>query len=170
MKYVLNGVAVAAALTIAAPVWAQTSAAPVTPSSPAAPPSASTAVPMEPMASHRMRGHRRTRTSQRTAVRRGAARQGGANDNIANQLNSQELSRVGGSTPGMAPAPGTGPGPGMAPGMTGSPDAGYGQPNQVYGIPGAGQPSASSQPAGRDAATLTERIAPAAHRQRSVQS
>ena len=75
MKYVLNGVAVAAALTIAAPVWAQTSAAPMTPSSPAAPPSASTAVPMEPMASHRMRAHRRTRTSQRTVVRRATARQ-----------------------------------------------------------------------------------------------
>jgi hypothetical protein len=84
-------------------------------------------------------------------MRRGTARQGGASDNIANQLNSQELSRVGGSTPGMAPAPGMGPGPGMAPGMTpppGSQGGGYGQPNQVYGIPGAGQPSASSHPPG----------------------
>jgi hypothetical protein len=48
-------------------------------------------------------------------------------------LNAQELERVGGWA-GM---------PGQADGMYN----GYGQPNQVYGIPGAGQASASSHPA-----------------------
>ena len=133
MKYLLSGVAIAAALTIAAPVWAQTSTAPMTPSSPAAP-AASTSAPMEPRASHRMRAHRRTRTSQHIVRRRGTARQGGANDNIADQLNAQELSRVGSSTPGMSPAPGT------APGMAWPQGGGYGQPSPTEGIPGAGDP------------------------------
>jgi len=145
MKYLLNGVAIAAALTIAAPVWAQTSTAPMTPSSPAAP-AASTSAPMEPRASHRMRAHRRTRTSQHIVRRRGTARQGGANDNIADQLNAQELSRVGSSTPGMSP--GMSPAPGTAPGMAWPQGGGYGQPSPTEGIPGAGQPSASSHPPG----------------------
>lgn len=131
MKHLLNGVAIAAALTIAGPVWAQTTAAPMTPSSRAAP-STSTAAPMEPMAStgHKMRMHRTAR--HHTVMRRGTSRRGSADDNVANQLNAQELGRAGSSAPARAP--------GMAPGMSGP----YGQPSQIQGMPGAGQPSASA--------------------------
>jgi hypothetical protein len=138
MKHLLSGTAFAAALVLAAPVWAQTSS-PMTPSSPSTAPSASTAAPMEPMGSHKMRSHR-TRTGHKM-VRHGASRRGtGPNDNIANQLNAQELARSGG---GMAPAPAPAMGGAPAPaygGRTGP----YGQPNQLYGIPGAGQPSAGT--------------------------
>jgi hypothetical protein len=70
----------------------------------------------------------------RRTVRRGPARRGGSpDDNVANQLNAQELGRTGSSAP-AAGAPGT------AAGMGGP----YGQPSQIQGMPGAGQPSASS--------------------------
>jgi hypothetical protein len=59
----------------------------------------------------------------------------GSSDNIANQLNAQELQRAGG-----APAA---PAGGMAPGTLGG---GYGQPSPTQGIPGGDQPSASSHP------------------------
>jgi hypothetical protein len=78
MKHLLNGVAIAAALAIAAPVWAQTGA-PMTPSS-RAPAAASTA-------------------------RRGKARMANS-DSMANQLNAQELSRAGGGARNPM-APGT---------------------------------------------------------------
>jgi hypothetical protein len=136
MKHLLSGTAFAAALVLAAPVWAQTSS-PMAPSSPSTAPSASTAAPMEPMGSHKMRSHR-TRTGHKM-VRHGASRRGtGPNDNIANQLNAQELARSGGGM-GGAPAPASG-------GATGP----YGQPNQLQGIPGAGQASPSpNAPAAR---------------------
>jgi hypothetical protein len=141
MKYVLSGTAIAAALVIAAPVWAQT-AVPMTPSSSA--PSA-TSAPIGSMGSH-MRSHP-VKARRHQATRRGSAR---GSDNIANQLNAQELARNGGG--GMAGPPG---GMGGAPGgMGGAPapayggprTAPYGQPNQIYGIPGAGQPSPSPPP------------------------
>jgi translation initiation factor IF-2 len=139
MKHLLNGVAVVAALAIAAPVWAQT-AAPMTPSSraPAAAPAAtapaaSMAAPAAPTAKAR---HKRV-VSHRKATRRGMARKAGP-DSMANQLNAQELSRVQ-SGGGAAPAPAGG----MAPGTLGG---GYGQPAPTQGIPGGNQPSASSHP------------------------
>jgi len=133
MKHLLNGVAVVAALAIAAPVWAQT-AAPMTPSSraPAATaPAASAAAPAAPMAKAR---HKRV-VSHGKAMRRGMARKASP-DSVANQLNAQELSRVqGGGAPSVAG--------GMAPGTLGG---GYGQPAPTQGIPGGNQPSASSHP------------------------
>ena len=82
MKHLLNGVAVVAALAIAAPVWAQT-AAPMTPSSRApAAPAASAPAPAAPMATkarHKRVVHRKTR--------RGMARRG-TPDSMANQLNA----------------------------------------------------------------------------------
>jgi len=120
MKHLLSGTAIAAALIIAAPVWAQTSA---TPMKPAAAPSA-TSAPSAAMGSPK-RVHR-VKARHRHATRRGSAR---GSDNIANQLNSQEAARNAGMA---APAP-----------AYGRATNAYGQPNQVYGIPGAGQPSPS---------------------------
>jgi hypothetical protein len=102
MKHLLNGVTIAAALAIAAPVWAQTGA-PMTPSAPAAPPAASSMAPAEPMTTtrhHRARHHRMVRHSTRMG-------KSGADDRTTEQLNRQELSRLqgGGAAPGMAPPP-----------------------------------------------------------------
>jgi len=162
MKHLLNGVAVVAALAIAAPVWAQT-AAPMTPSSraPAAAPAAtapaaSMAAPAAPTAKARHK-----RVSHHKATRRGMTGKASP-DNIANQLNARELARVGSSSaPGMTgsygwgydqgaggygqPSPTQGGARGglMAPGTLGG---GYGQPSPTQGIPGGNQPSASSHP------------------------
>jgi hypothetical protein len=122
MKHLLSGTALAAALVFVAPVWAQTSST-MTRSSTA--PAASAAAPMAPMASERARPHR-VRTHR--TVRRGKARGAAPSDSVANQLNAQEAARTGGGAPSPMGAA-TGP---------------YGQPNQIQGMPGAGQPSASS--------------------------
>ena len=139
MKHLLNGVAIAAALAIAAPVWAQTSA-PMTPSAPSAPrapaatapatpsPSASSAAaPMKPMATKK-----RAKRPVQHAARHGKSRRAAASsgDSMTNQLNRQELSRIqsGGSSP---------------PAATNQ----YGQPMQTQGMPGASQSSPSSHPA-----------------------
>ena len=121
MKHLLNGVAIAAALAIAAPAaWAQ---APMTPKSSApkaaAPAAAPTAgAPAAPMASKQ----RHKRGPKRMARRGGAV-------SMTDQLNREELARIqsGGAAPPMG---------GVA-----------GQPSQLRGIPGAGQPSASEHPA-----------------------
>ena len=129
MKQLLNGVAIAAALAIAAPVWAQ-SGAPMTPSSRApsgGAPAASAPAPA-PMATKA----RAKRSAHRTS-RRGNARMAGS-DSMANQLNAQELQRVQGGGGGRNL---------MAPGTLGG---GYGQPSPTQGIPGGDQPSASSHP------------------------
>ena len=122
MKHLLNGVAIAAALAIAAPAaWAQ---APMTPKSsapkaaaPAAAPAA--AEPMKPMASKQR--HKR-------GGKRMAARRGGPAMSMTDQLNREELARI---QSGGASMP-----------SQGIP----GQPNELRGIPGAGQPSASEHP------------------------
>jgi hypothetical protein len=152
VKHLLNGVAIVVALAVAAPVWAQT-AAPMTPSSgapAAAPPAAATA----PAAKARHKRVSHSRASHGKAMRRGTARRTSP-DNIANQLNAQELARVGSSSaPDMAgsrswgygqpnPAQSGAPGNLMAPGTLGG---GYGQPAPTQGIPGGNQPSASSHP------------------------
>ena len=103
MRYLLNGVTIAAALAIAAPVWAQTGApmtAPMSPSAPAArmAPDTSEATAPSP---HRARHHRMVRHATRTRMSGKAGP-----DNIAGQLNQQELSRLQGSGAPMAgPAP-----------------------------------------------------------------
>jgi hypothetical protein len=139
MKHLLNGVAIAAVLAIAAPVWAQTSA-PMTPSAPSAPrapaatapaapaPSASSAAaPMKPMATKK-----RAKRATRHVARQGKSRRAMANSGASttNQLNRDELARIqsGGSSP---------------PGATNQ----YGQPMQTYGMPGASQSSPSPHPA-----------------------
>jgi hypothetical protein len=122
MKHLLNGIAIAAALAIVAPAWAQ---APMTPNAaaPAAPKAAAPAAgaPMAPMAS-KMR-------HKRGAMHRMARRGGG--ESTTDQLNREELARIQGG--GAAPPP-------PPPGGVG------GQPNELRGIPGSGQPSASEHP------------------------
>jgi hypothetical protein len=107
MKHLLNGVTIAAALAIAAPVWAQTGApmtAPMSPSAPAAPSAGMAPAGPETAAPrhHRARAHRMVRHGTRSS-RMGKA----SADNAASQLNQQELSRLQG---GGAPMP-SGPGP-----------------------------------------------------------
>ncbi len=120
MKHLLNGVAIAAALAIAAPAaWAQ---APMTPkAAPAAPKAAAPAAgaPMAPTASKQ----RHKRGGKHYARRGGAV-------SMTDQLNREELARI--QSGGAASMPQ----PGLA-----------GQPNELRGIPGAGQPSASEHPA-----------------------
>jgi len=130
MKRLLSGTVIAAALVIAAPAWAQTSASPMTP--PSAP--SATSTPMGSMGSH-MRSHRVK--ARHHATRHGKGR-AGSSDNVANQLNAQEAAKNAGGGMGGAPAPAMG---GAA--APGGPRNAYGQPNQIYGMPGAGQPSAS---------------------------
>ena len=139
MKHLLSGTALAAALVIAAPVWAQT---PMTPPSRTPAATAPTAAPEAPMATkaHHKRMHQHA-TAQRGKKARGAS----SSDNMANQLNAQELGRVGSSSsPGMAqPNPTQGGAYLSGPGTLGG---GYGQPAPTQGIPGGNQPSASSHP------------------------
>src|SRR5256885_15359309 len=124
MKHLMNGVAIAAALAIAAPVWAQ-SGAPMTPSS-RAPAAASTAAPA-PMAT---KAHSKRATHRRTA-RRGKARMA-ASDSMANQLNAQELSRAGGGAHHpVAPR---------------APRGGSGQPLPAQSEPGGGEAPAAVAP------------------------
>jgi hypothetical protein len=139
MNHLLSGTALAAALVIAAPVWAQT---PMTPSSRTPAATAPTAAPEAPMATkaHHKRMHQHA-TAQRGKKARGAS----SSDNMANQLNAQEVARNSGGGIGGAPAPAYGGGMGGAPAPAygGPRTAPYGQPNQLYGIPGAAQPSPS---------------------------
>ena len=88
MKHLLTGVAMAAALGIAAPVWAQSPA----PMTPASPPAAAPAKPMmmkKPMMHHAM--HHRM----------------GSGDMMTEDLNKQELARImSGNTSAPPPSPG----------------------------------------------------------------
>ncbi len=124
MKHLLNGVAIAAALAIAAPAaWAQ---APMTPKSSApkaaAPAAAPTAgAPAAPMASKQ-----RHKRGARTAARRG---RGGA-VSMTDQLNREELARI--QSGGGAAPPGYGraePG-GALPRGTSTAPAAIGSPKQ----------------------------------------
>ena len=100
MKHLLNGVAIAAALAIAAPAWAQAPMTPAAKSPPkAAAPAAAPAAgaPMAPMASKQR--HKRGATKR-------MARRGGA-VSMTDQLNREELARVtGGGAPGGGPGGG----------------------------------------------------------------
>jgi hypothetical protein len=88
-------------------------------------------------ANHHAANHHAANRSYRHTYRYHASYRARPGD-IANQLNAQELGRVGSSA---------------APAMTGSYGwgydqgaGGYGQPSPTQGIPGAWQPSASSHP------------------------
>jgi len=109
MKHLLTGVAMAAALAIAAPVWAQNapggnnptsgSAGPFAPKAapaPAAP--AATPAPAKPMAAKPMHHHPMHHVSHR----RGHMRSG---DSMTEDLNRQELQRIMGGAPAPAPMP-----------------------------------------------------------------
>ena len=73
--------------------------------------------------------HHQVRMRRHHVTRRGMGRQASPSDNVADQLNAQQLGRAGGSPPGM---------PYGRPG--GSTVAPYGQPNELQGIPGQGSP------------------------------
>ena len=155
MNHLLSGTAFAAALAIAAPLWAQTPTTPnpagapspsqtapyaqPAPTQPRAPsatapaPSSTTENATEPVPKrHAMhRGHQgryaaHTRSTHRMRHAPLASRGSRApDDNIANQLNSQELGRVSGSS---------------------APPAGYApQGSQPQGYPQQGQPPSGRQ-------------------------
>lgn len=120
MKHLLTGVAIAAALAISAPAWAQNVPGPkasgggsqtATPMKPAAPPAAAPAAAAKPMAAkgHAMRRHHPMRHHAMSS-----------DDAATEQLNQQELARIQGGGGAPVPAPG-GPGPGTQPGPRPSP-------------------------------------------------
>jgi hypothetical protein len=91
MKHLLNGVAIAAALAIAAPVSAQAPKA----AAPAAPAASAPMAPMAPMASKQ----RHKRGMKRMMAKRGAPM------STTDQLNREELARIqGGGAGAMPPA------------------------------------------------------------------
>jgi hypothetical protein len=114
MKHLLTGAAMAAALAIAAPAWAQTpapmtpggnnptsgSAGPFAPAPAAAAPATPAAAPAQPMGA---RGGKSVKHYMHHIVRHNRA---GSGDQTTEQLNAQELQRItsGGPAP-MAPAP-----------------------------------------------------------------
>ncbi len=109
MKHLLSGVAIAAALAVAAPVWAQgpkasgggyiSPSAPPAAAAPAAAPMA--AAPMAPMAP--MAGKQRHKRMMGHMARHRAM---SAGDQMTNQLNREELARLqGGAMPPPPPPP-----------------------------------------------------------------
>jgi len=92
MKHLLTGVAMAAALAIAAPAWAQSAPSPA-PAKPAAAPAKPAAAPMAPMAAKKPVHHWHHRMS--------------AGDQMTEQLNAQELQRIMGGAPPPPPPPPT---------------------------------------------------------------
>jgi hypothetical protein len=132
MKHLLmSGTAIAAALVSVAPLAAN--AVPTGPSKPMV----GSARGVELVAGSSGNADQYTSAARKARHHHGAkhsvARHGPSSDSMANQLNAQESAN---HTGGGMPAP--------AMGAPGSPRNQYGQPNQVYGIPGAGQPSAGT--------------------------
>ena len=121
MKHLLNGVAIAAALAIAAPAWAQ---APMTPAAKTAPKAAPKAAAAAPATGAPMASKQRHKRGGKHYARRGGA------VSMTDQLNREELARIQSGGAASMPQPGF-----------------AGQPNELRGIPGAGQPSASEHPA-----------------------
>ena len=119
MKHLLNGVAIAAALAIAAPVWAQ---APMAPTSAPKPPAAAGApampmagAPMAPMGGKSMAGKQRHKRMHKAMAKRGGMRgmMRGGGDMMTDQLNRDELARIQGGAPmppGAMPGGGAGQG------------------------------------------------------------
>src|SRR5262249_30597803 len=131
MKHLLSGTAIAAVVSVAVlPLAAN--AVPTGPSMPTV--GSARGVELVAGASPNADQYTSSARKARHHPRHPVARHGRPTDSVANQLNAQEAaSHTGG---GMAPAP--------AMGAPGSPRNQYGQPNQIYGIPGAGQPSAGT--------------------------
>lgn len=110
MKQLLNGVAIAAALVIAAPAFAQAPKAPPPAAAPAASaaPAAKAPAAKAPMAAKQM--HHR---AMRHVAHHGHMGKKNAGDAMTDQLNREELARIQGGAPGapMPPPPGAGPRP-----------------------------------------------------------
>lgn len=134
MKHLLTGVAMAAALAIAAPVWAQNttpggnnptsgSAGPLAPK-PAAPAPAAPAAPAKPMAAKPMAAKPMAKKPMHHMAMHHKMRSG---DQMTEQLNAQELQRITGGAP--APAP-----------------MGYGGNNPTSGAAGPFAPAGSAPP------------------------
>jgi hypothetical protein len=121
MKHLLNGVAIAAALAVAGPVWAQTTmtpstppaAAPATPPKAMTPPAAAPAAPTKAMTppapgagpAMASPGTPKHRPMHHMAMHRHWYH----GDSITEQLNREELARIqGGGAPPPPPAPGAG--------------------------------------------------------------
>jgi hypothetical protein len=104
MKHLLTGVAMAAALAIAAPVWAQT--APMTP--PAAPPAAAPKAPATP-AKPAMAKPMAKKPMHHMAMHHHHRGMMGEGDKMTEDLNKQELDRITGGG-GAAPMPMSAPG------------------------------------------------------------
>ena len=120
MKHLLNGVAIAAALAIAVPAWAQ---APMTPGAPrapgAAPPAAAAAEPAAPKASKQ-----RHRPMRHAAAKKGGKKaRGGAGNSMTSQLNREELARISGGGMPQQPMGAMPPGPANAGAGQGGPRA-----------------------------------------------
>ena len=129
MKHLLSGTAIAAALVVAVPL-----AANAVPTGPGMP-TVGSAQGVELVAGSSPNADQYTSKARKARQHHGARHPVSRRprDNVANQLNAQDLAS---HTGGGMPAP--------AMGAPGSPRNQYGQPNQVYGIPGAGQPSAGN--------------------------
>jgi hypothetical protein len=113
MKHLLNGVAIAAALAIAAPVWAQTS-----PTAPAPAPSGGTDMSSGTTSGTTMKKHRKARAHHTASAMHHTGKKGKAmssGEMTTEQLNRQELARVTGGAPApmpdAAPAADTAPAP-----------------------------------------------------------
>jgi len=147
MYRLLSGTALAATLALAASAWAQSPlsphplAGPHVPESAPSPPSTISGQSTPPYAAQTPGASAGATTERRRHVSRrvhrarhvGRVRSRAPDDNIANQLNAQELAHSGG---------------GLPPGMMGSRNP-YGQRSPTQGIPGAGQvPQSPNYPSG----------------------
>jgi hypothetical protein len=112
MKHLLNGVAIAAALAIAAPAWAQ---APMTPGGAGAP---SAAAPAAPAAKQK---HRPVRHAAKKGGKK--AMRASAGNSMTEQLNREELARIQGGGMAEQPMGAMPPGPANAGAGQGGPRA-----------------------------------------------
>ncbi|HEX3954307.1 MAG TPA: hypothetical protein VHW90_12085, partial [Stellaceae bacterium] len=108
MRQMLSGVAIAAVMAIASPVWAQ---APMSPSTPLNPQSAAPkAAATTPAAARPARPHRMMRSVSQARYYRNGNQSEPWSDGVADQLNGEELNRVAmDQGPAMAPGPGAMP-------------------------------------------------------------
>ena len=107
MKYLLNGVAIAAALAFVAPAWAQNAPPAAAPAAPAA----AAPAPAKPMGAM---GDMSMKKPMMKKHRHMAKKRGGG-DAMTEQLNQQELARITGGGAPMAPAPAPAPAFGSMP-------------------------------------------------------
>ena len=119
MKHLLNGVAIAAALVIAAPAWAQAPMTPGAPKAPSAAPPAAAAAPAAPAASKQR--HRPMRHAAKSKGGKKGMRAGG--DSMTEQLNREELARLQGGGMAQQPMGAMPPGPANAGAGQGGPRA-----------------------------------------------